>query len=103
YEEIFKFQIENKITDNDLLLAISGSGNSVNVINAAIYAKKRGAKVIAMTGFDGGMLKEIADYSMHADIDDMQITEDIHLSFDHMMMKVFYNYLVKNEISGKNE
>ena len=103
YEEIFKFQIENKITDNDLLLAISGSGNSVNVINAAIYAKKRGAKVIAMTGFDGGMLKEIADYSMHADIEDMQITEDIHLSFDHMMMKVFYNYLVKNEISGKNE
>lgn len=102
YEEIFRFQIRNKITDKDLFIGISGSGNSKNVVNAAEYAKDCGAKVIGITGYTGGKLKELADYKMHVDEMDMQIDEDLHMTFDHMMMKIFYNYLVKNEITGNN-
>ncbi len=102
YEEIFRFQLLNKINKNDLFIGISGSGNSKNVLNAAEYAKECGIKVIGITGYKGGKLKEISDYKMHVAEEDMQIDEDIHMTFDHMMMKIFYNFLVKNEITGNN-
>ena len=102
YEEVFRFPLLGKITDNDLFIGISGSGNSKNVINAAEYAKECGAKVLGITGYSGGKLKEIADYRMHVDENDMQIAEDLHMTFDHMMMKIFYNYLTKGEITGNN-
>ncbi len=102
YDEIFKFQLVNKITPNDLFIGISGSGNSKNVLKAAEYAKNCGVKVLGITGYNGGKLKEMADYKMHVDEMDMQISEDLHMTFDHMMMKIFYNYLTKNEITGNN-
>lgn len=102
YEEVFRFQLKNKITDKDLLIGISGSGNSKNVLNAVEYAHEVGAKVIGMTGYSGGKLKEMADYRMHVKENDMQIAEDIHMTFDHMMMKIFYNLLVNREVSGDN-
>ena len=102
YEEVFRFPLLNNITNNDLFIGISGSGNSKNVLNAAEYAKECGAKVLGITGYTGGKLKEMADYIMHADIMDMQIAEDLHMTFDHMMMKIFYNLLTKNEITGNN-
>ncbi|MDD4187285.1 MAG: SIS domain-containing protein [Bacilli bacterium] len=102
YDEVFRFPLLNKITENDLLIGISGSGNSKNVLNAAEYAKEVGAKVLGMTGYTGGKLREMADYIMHVDEMDMQIAEDIHMTFDHMMMKIFYNFLTKGEITGNN-
>lgn len=102
YEEVFRFPLRGKITSNDLFVGISGSGNSKNVVNAAEYAKECGAKVVGITGYKGGKLKELADYKMHVAECDMQIDEDIHMTFDHMMMKIFYNYLTKNEITGNN-
>lgn len=102
YEEVFRFPLINNITKNDMFIGISGSGNSKNVLNAAEYAKECGAKVLGITGYTGGKLKEMADYVMHADIMDMQIAEDLHMTFDHMMMKIFYNLLTKNEITVKN-
>lgn len=102
YEEVFRFQLRNKIKKDDLFIGISGSGNSKNVLNAAEYAKEKGIKVIGITGYGGGKLKEMADYSMHVNENDMQIAEDVHMTFDHMMMKVFYNFLVNNIISGDN-
>lgn len=102
YEEVFRFPLVNVITDKDLFIGISGSGNSKNVLNAAEYAKSVGAKVLGITGYSGGKLKEMADYSMHVDEMDMQIAEDLHMTFDHMMMKIFYNYLTKGEITGNN-
>lgn len=102
YEEVFRFPLINKITDKDLFIGISGSGNSKNVINAAEYAKECGAKVLGITGYSGGKLKEVADYRMHVDENDMQIAEDLHMTFDHMMMKILYNYLTKGEITGNN-
>ena len=92
YEEVFRFQLDGRMDKNDLLIAISGSGNSQNVINAALHARRIGARVIGITGYDGGELKRLSDYSMHCNINDMQIAEDIHMTFDHMMYRVFNDY-----------
>ncbi len=102
YEEVFKFQLVNKLNKNDLFIGISGSGNSKNVLNAAEYAKECGVKVIGITGYKGGKLMDIADYKMHVAECDMQIDEDIHMTFDHMMMKIFHNFLINNVVSGDN-
>ncbi len=59
YEEIFRFQLRGKVKKGDVVIAISGSGNSKNVLYAAEYAKENGAAVVGMTGFSGGRLKEI--------------------------------------------
>ena len=99
YENIFAYQLKDRLTSNDILLAISGSGNSHNIIKAVDYAKQVGAKVIGMTGYNGGKLIKLADYRLHCPIDDMQITEDVHLIFNHMMMKIFWMYLA--EKNGK--
>jgi D-sedoheptulose 7-phosphate isomerase len=86
YEQIFRMQLEGKIKSDDILFCISGSGNSKNVIVAAEYAKSMGVKIIGATGYDGGKLYELSDYHLHVPIDNMQITEDVHMVFDHMMM-----------------
>lgn len=99
YDNIFVYQLKDRLTKNDLLLAISGSGNSHNIVKAVDYAKEVGAKIIGVTGYNGGKLLKAADYHLHAPIDDMQITEDVHLIFNHMMMKIFWQYL--HEINGK--
>lgn len=95
YEHIFEQQLENKIDKEDIIVAISGSGNSKNVINAVKYAKKQGCKVIGMTGYSGGELKKLSDISLHVPLDNMQITEDIHIIFNHLMM-----YILCGELSG---
>lgn len=88
YDEVFRFPLRNKMKGGDILIGISGSGNSRNVVNAFEYAKKVGGTIIAIVGYDGGKMKEIADYSIHVNIDDMQISEDFHMVLDHMMMYV---------------
>ena len=90
YEEVFRFQLQGKIKKGDILMAISGSGNSPNVINAVEYGKKQGCKVVGLTGYSGGRLKELSDISLHVPINSMQITEDVHMIFNHLMMSVFY-------------
>lgn len=91
YENVFVYQLKGKLKENDLVIGISGSGNSENVIRAAKYAKEQGVKVIGITGYSGGKLKELSDYIMHVNVDDMQIAEDIHMIFDHMMLRVMSN------------
>lgn len=95
YDRVFEQQLENKLDKNDVVIAISGSGNSKNVINAVKYAKRQGCKVIGLTGYTGGLLKELSDISLHVPLDNMQITEDIHLIFNHMMV-----YILCGELSG---
>lgn len=90
FEEVFRFQLQGHIKPGDIVMAISGSGNSQNVLNAVEYAKKQGNKVIGITGFQGGKLKNLSDISLHVPINSMQITEDIHMIFDHLMMSIFY-------------
>lgn len=88
YEDIFLRQLQDKLRSEDLVIAISGSGNSENVVRAVQYAKEIGTPVIGVTGYKGGSVMALADYSMHVAIDDMQISEDVHMIFDHMMMRV---------------
>ncbi len=104
YDEIFRFQLRNKLKKSDLVIAISGSGNSRNVINAVDYAKEVGAQTIGISGYRGGMLRELTDFHMHCPIEDMQITEDIHMTFDHMMYRVISDYLdLKFEEGDSNQ
>lgn len=88
YEDVFFFQLRELLSSEDLVIAISGSGNSKNVIKAVEYAKHVGTPVIGITGYSGGQLREISDISLHVPVDDMQVTEDLHMMFDHMMLRV---------------
>ncbi len=97
FEEVFRFQLRGRLEPGDIVIAISGSGSSPNVINAVEYARSCGNRVIGMTGFEGGHLKRIADISLHADVMSMQVTEDIHMLFDHLMMSIFYQTLCGNQ------
>lgn len=88
YEDIFIEQIRGKIKPGTILIGISGSGKSKNLIKAAEYASTHGAKVISFTGFDGGKLKQMSDLSIHINVNNMQVAEDIHLSINHMLVYV---------------
>lgn len=97
YDEVYRFPLINNIKDHDIVVAISGSGNSANVVNAVEYAKSQNALVIGLTGFDGGKLKTVSDISLHVPVNSMQVTEDIHMVFDHLMMSIFYRHLAGRE------
>lgn len=86
YTEVFRYPLSVKMKKGDIVIGISGSGNSANVVNAFDYAKKNDSTTIAIVGYRGGKMKEMADYSIHVDIDDMQISEDLHMVLDHMMV-----------------
>lgn len=86
YEDVFVVPLKNKLKLGDIVIGISGSGNSENVVRAFEYANKIGADTIAFTGYSGGKLKEIAKYNIHVAVDNMQIVEDVHLILNHMMM-----------------
>lgn len=104
FDEVFRFQLKGHLKSGDLVLAISGSGNSKNVINAVEYAKGLGNKIIGLTGFSGGKLAILADINLNVPIQSMQITEDVHMIFDHLMMSFFYKYLAsRNHILSKKK
>ena len=84
---IFSQQIKVKGEKNDLLLVLSGSGNSKNVINAIKEAKKLKLKTFAILGFDGGKCIKLADRSIHIKIDDMQICEDFQMILLNIIMQ----------------
>jgi len=87
YDEIFSGQLNSIMDDGDLLIVVSGSGNSPNIISAIKRAHELNGDVIGVLGYDGGKAKEICDLSFHVPSWDMQICEDIHLSFGHLVMK----------------
>ena len=93
YDEIFRKQLEGRIEKKDAVFAISGSGNSKNVINAVGYAKEQGAKVISLTGYDGGKLLKMSDCPIHADVNDMQVAEDVHMVMCHLLASTIAKHL----------
>ena len=93
FDEIFRFQLRGRLSEGDIVIALSGSGNSKNILNAAEYARECGNKVIGLTGFSGGALAPLCDISLNAPVNSMQITEDVHMIFDHLMMAVLYGSL----------
>jgi len=88
WEDIFVEPLKNFIQPGDVVIGISGSGNSKNVLKAVDYAKSKGATVIGMTGFKGGQLREAADISIHSDAMDMEVAEDVHMAVFNMVKKV---------------
>ena len=93
YEEVFRMQLRGKLEEKDLVVGISGSGNSMNVINAISYAKEMGVKTVGLCGYEGGKLKALSDVVLHVKLNNMQIVEDIHLIFNHLLMYVCQRYM----------
>lgn len=87
YEAIFEEQLKNFLRPGDLVIGISGSGNSPNVIRAIEYANANGGRTIGMTGYSGGALKEKAQISIHFPVHDMQMVEDLHMMAAHICMQ----------------
>ena len=88
YENVFAKQLENLINPEDIVIGISASGNSPNVLNAILEAKRYNATTIAFTGFDGGRLGPMVDFNIHVDSNIIEHVEDIHLVLEHMIVKV---------------
>lgn len=88
FDEIFVGQLKNFFQEGDVVWGISGSGNSKNILKAIAYANLHGGITVGLTGYDGGELKKMAQYGVHIPINDMQITEDLHMILDHCMMKI---------------
>ncbi len=87
YDEVFAGQVRSLVEAGDLLVAVSGSGNSPNVLKAVRAAHEVGADTLAIVGYDGGELMKIARRSVWVPSFDMQLCEDLHLMFGHMVMK----------------
>jgi len=92
YENIFYAQIKDKIKKDDILIAISCSGNSANILKAVEYAKKQNTTIIGLTGFGGGKLKELCDISFHIPTTkgEYGLVEDAHMILDH----IIYSYYI---------
>jgi len=87
YENVFCEQLANLLLPDDIVIAISASGNSKNVVNAIQYAKDQNAFTIGFTGFDGGILGTLVDINLHINSDIIEHVEDLHLVLEHMIIK----------------
>ena len=88
YEHVFKEQLENLMKPGDVVIAISGSGNSKNVLLATEYARSNGGITIGLTGFDGGSLKSLASVLVVVPSNDMLRIEDTHLAICHLLVRL---------------
>lgn len=89
HEDALAKMCEVFLAKNDLLLLISGSGNSQNITNAAKQSQLMSIPVLALTGFDGGSLKHLANHNIHVPSNDMQVVENIHLMLLHWLLRAF--------------
>lgn len=87
YDHIFSEQLAVLAEAGDLLVVLSGSGNSPNILRVLEQASSMGVKSCAILGYSGGKCKSLADLSIHFPIDDMQLAEDMQLVVGHMLMK----------------
>jgi len=90
FERVFVEQLKNVASAGDLLIAISGSGNSPNILRAVEWANRNGLKTFGCTGFNGGKLRTLAQENLHVPLDDMGIVESIHLTAFHWVVDNLY-------------
>jgi D-sedoheptulose 7-phosphate isomerase len=95
YENIFYMQLKGLLKKDDVIIAISCSGNSANIIKAVTYAREIGSTVIGCTGFDGGALKKLSDISFHIETPQGEygLVEDVHTILDHLL----HSYLLSTK------
>lgn len=95
YDDVYSFQLDKLGRPDDILIAISSSGNSPNVVKALEKAKELKMKTIALTGFTGGKARELADIPIHVDVHEYEAAEDVHQAIMHMIAKC-----LRMQISG---
>lgn len=87
YDAVFSAQLAVKASAEDVLIVLSGSGNSASILRALDEARRIGMRSYALLGYDGGRAKAMADLAIHCEIDDMQVSEDFQLIVAHMIMQ----------------
>jgi len=93
YSAVFEEQLKNFFQRGDLVIGISGSGNSENVLAAIRYARNNNGKTVGLSGFSGGKLSQLVDVPFVVPVDDMQKIEDVHMIIVHMIMQTVYGML----------
>lgn len=97
YDDIFSEQLKNYGRENDILFAISGSGNSKNILKGLNYAKSIGMKTIGFSGRDGGKMKALCDLCVIADTWGMEQLEDMHMVWEHAIICTLKNEIEKED------
>jgi D-sedoheptulose 7-phosphate isomerase len=100
YEDIFSEQLRNFVQPHDVALAISGSGNSKNVLNALQVAREAGATTLGISGFQGGQMKSLCDICIVVPSDNMQIIEDTHHAIAHSVFRVVYSQISRRTMAA---
>ena len=100
YQNIFSAQLNTYAQDSDVLICISGSGNSENIMEAVKAAKQKNMFVIGVTGFDGGQLKSMANFSVHVPLHEMCTVESIHSIIFHLIVLELRERLAGQKVSG---
>ena len=100
WDDIFVEPLKNYLQAGDVVIGISGSGNSKNVVQALSYAKEKGAITVAMCGFKGGKIAQLADLVIHAQVMDMEVTEDVHMAVFNIVKKHMMAELHSNQSMG---
>ena len=100
YEDVFSEQLRNFVQPRDIVFAISGSGNSKNVLNALRVAREARAVTLGMSGFQGGQMKSLCDTCVIVPSGNMQIIEDLHLAMAHSIFRIVYSRLSHRTISA---
>lgn len=96
YDRIFKFQLRQFAEPDDVLVAISGSGNSPNIIEAVRWAREHDINIISFTGFDGGKLAPMSDLSIHVPLKDMCQSEAVHSVLMHLIVDLLRERLANS-------
>lgn len=103
YDEVFKYQLENILEKDDLVIGISASGNSENIVRAFEYAKSKSAKTFGLVGFTGGKIKDLSDGYIHVKSFNYGIVEDIHLIIEHILTQYFKKYMEEMSVNKSNK
>jgi D-sedoheptulose 7-phosphate isomerase len=88
YENVFAAQLENLVRQGDIVIGISTSGNSPNVVNGILLGNEAGAVTVGLTGFDAGEVGRIADYNIQVPSSNIEKVEDVHLMLEHLIVTV---------------
>jgi D-sedoheptulose 7-phosphate isomerase len=100
YEEVFSEQLKNFVQRHDVAFAISGSGNSKNVLNALRVARDAGAATVGISGFQGGKMKSLCEICLIVPSDNMQIIEDLHVAMAHSIFRIVYSRLSRRAMAA---
>jgi len=99
YESVFAQQLANLVMPDDIVIGISASGNSRNVLSGIELAKSRNAVTVGFTGFNGGQMAPMVDFNIHVNSDIIEHVEDIHLMLEHMIVKAIKDQVAEESMT----